>query len=189
MFSDIPLLFLSLGHVTCLIWLCAKGNARWITEYIFFYQQRPWCPLSCLEQPGWCVLVWLFSFCLACNLLHYSLVVNHIGIFIVIRRHNRQVVEALSGNSSSVIFRREKKAAIDMIIVIAVLLLCLAPGLAVDMLRYRLFFPDKFDVLCLWCTSLLYLNSTINPVIYLVRKTGIRHAVKSILSFWLRTDL
>ena len=28
-------------------------------------------------------------------------VVNHIGIFIAIRRHNRQVEEALSGNSSS----------------------------------------------------------------------------------------
>ena len=110
-------------------------------------------------------------------------VVNHIGIFIAIRRHNRQVVEALSGNNSSIIFRREKKAAIDMIIVIAVLLLCLAPGLAVDILRYRLFFPDKFDVLWLWCTSLLYLNSSINPVIYLVRKRGIRRAVKSILSF------
>ena len=110
-------------------------------------------------------------------------VVNHIGIFIAIRRHNRQVVEALSGNSSSIIFRREKKAAIDMIIVIAVLLLCLGPGLAVDIIRYRLSFPDKFDVLWLWCTSLLYLNSFINPVIYLVRIRGIRHAVKSILSF------
>ena len=73
-------------------------------------------------------------------------VVNHIGIFIAIRRHNRQVVEALSGNSSSIVFRREKKAAIDMIIVIAVLLLCLAPGVAVDILRYRMLFPDKSDV-------------------------------------------
>ena len=110
-------------------------------------------------------------------------VVNHIGIFIAIRRHNRQVVDALSVNSSSIMFRREKKAAIDMIIVIAALLLCLAPAIAVDVLRYRLFFSDKFDVLWLSCTYLIFLSSSINPVIYLVRKRAIRRAVKSILSF------
>ena len=92
-------------------------------------------------------------------------VVNHIGIFIAIRRHNRQVVGALSGNTSSIVFRREKKAAIDMIIVIAALLLCLAPGVAVDILRYRMLFPDKSDVVWLCSTSLFYLSSFINPVI------------------------
>ena len=108
-------------------------------------------------------------------------VVNHIGIFITIRRHNRQVVEVLSGNNLSVIFRREKKAAIDMIIVIAVLFLCLAPSIVVNI--FLVSFPDKFGVLRLWCVSLIYVNSSINPVIYWVRKSDIRLAVKSILSF------
>ena len=108
-------------------------------------------------------------------------IANHIGIFIAIRRHNRQVVEAFSGDNLSVIFRREKKAAIDMFIVIAVLLLCLVPTLVVNALR--LFFPDKFDVLWLWSMSLVHMNSSINPVIYCVRKRAIRRAVKSMLSF------
>ena len=107
-------------------------------------------------------------------------IVNHIGIFTAIRRHNRQVVDAVSGNNLSVIFRREKKAAIDMIIVIGVLLICLAPALAVDI--SRLFFPDRFDFLWLWSNSLVYLNSSINPVIYWVRKSDIRRAVKFLLS-------
>ena len=106
-------------------------------------------------------------------------VVNHIGIFIAIRRHNRNVVEAVSGNNLSVIFRREKKAAIDMIIVIGVLLICLAPALAVDISRS--FFPDRFDYLWLWSNSLVYVNSSINPVIYWVRKSDIREVVKSML--------
>ena len=82
-------------------------------------------------------------------------IVNHmyIGIFIAIRRHNRQVVDAVSGNNLSVIFRREKRAAIDMIIVIGVLLTCLAPALAVDITQ--LFFPDRFDFLWLWSNSLV----------------------------------
>ena len=108
-------------------------------------------------------------------------IVNHIGIFIAIRRHNRQVVETVSGNNLSAIFRREKKAAIDMLIVITVLLTCLAPALAVDI--SRLFFPDRFDVLWLWSNSLVYVNSSINPVIYWTRKSDIRLAVKSMLSF------
>ena len=108
-------------------------------------------------------------------------VVNHIGIFIAIRRHNRQVVETVSGNNLSVIFRREKKVAIDMIIVIAVLLLCLAPSVVINI--FLMSFSDKFGVLRLWCASLVYVSSSINPVIYWVRKNDIRRAVKSILSF------
>lgn len=108
-------------------------------------------------------------------------IVNHIGIFIAIRRHNRRVVEVVSGNNLSVIFRREKRAAIDMFIVIAVLLICLAPALAVDI--SRLFFPDRFGCLWLWSNSLVYVNSSINPVIYWARKSDIRRAVKSMLSF------
>lgn len=110
-------------------------------------------------------------------------VVNHLGIFIAIRRHNRQVLGAVSGNNLSVIFRREKKAAFDMIIVIAVLLLCLAPSIVVNIAWASL--SDTFSVLSLrlWCANLIYMNSSINPVIYLVRKSDIRRAVKSILSF------
>ena len=108
-------------------------------------------------------------------------VVNHIGIFIAIRRHNRQVVEAVSGNNLSIIFRREKKAAIDMIIVIIVLLICLAPSIVVNI--FLVSFPDKSGVMRLWCASLVYVNSSINPVIYWVRKGDIRRAVKSILPF------
>jgi len=108
-------------------------------------------------------------------------VVNHIGIFIAIRCHNRRVVEAVSGNNLSAIFRREKKAAIDMIIVIAVLLLCLAPSIVTNIFLVSV--SDKFGVLRLWCVSLVYVNSSINPLIYWVRKNDIRRAVKSILSF------
>ena len=104
-------------------------------------------------------------------------VVNHIGIFIAIRRHNRQVVDAVSGNNSSVIFRGEKKAAIDMIIVI---MLCLAPSIVVNIIVVS--FPGNFGVLRLWCINLVYVKSSINPVIYLVRKSDIRRVVKSILS-------
>ena len=108
-------------------------------------------------------------------------VVNHIGIFIAIRRHNNQVAEAVSGQNLSVLFRREKKAAIDMFIVIAALMLFLAPAIAVNMFERLLL--DKFEVLYAWSAALIFFNSSINPVIYLARNREIRSAVRSMMSF------
>jgi len=62
-------------------------------------------------------------------------IVNHVRIFFTIRRHNIQMQDAVSGQNLAVIFRREKKAAIDMFIVIAVLMLCLAPAVAANILK------------------------------------------------------
>ena len=61
-------------------------------------------------------------------------IVNHVGIFIAIRRHNKHVAGAVSEqDSSNALVRREKKVAIDMVIVIAVLLFCLVPVVVVNM--------------------------------------------------------
>ena len=108
-------------------------------------------------------------------------IVNHAGIFIAIHRHNNQVADAVSGENLSVIFRREKKAAIDMLIVIAVLLLCLVPLITVNIFKFL--FSDKFEVLYVWSNTVIFINSSINPVIYLVRNSEIRSAVKSMISF------
>ena len=106
-------------------------------------------------------------------------IVNHVVIFIAIRRHNNQVADAVSGQNLSVLFRREKKAAIDMFTVIAVLMLCLAPAIAVNM--FQSLIPDEFEFLYVWSTALIYINSSINPVIYLVRNYEIRNAVRSMM--------
>ena len=104
-------------------------------------------------------------------------ILNHVGIFIAIRRHNNQVAGAVSGpNASLIMFRREKAAATDMIIVIAVQLLCLCPHISVT--TFKIILTDKFEILYVWSTTVIFLNSSINPVIYMVRKSEIRSAVK-----------
>ncbi|XP_078374321.1 trace amine-associated receptor 4-like [Oculina patagonica] len=108
-------------------------------------------------------------------------ILNHIGIFIAIRRHNNQVVDAVSGQNLSVLFKREKKATIDMLIVIVVLMLFLAPSIFINMFQRLL--SDKFEVLYVWSSATIFLNSSINPVIYLVRNREIRSAVRSIMCF------
>ena len=109
-------------------------------------------------------------------------IVNHVGIFIAIRRQNKQVQNAVSGqNASSVIFRREKIVAIDMLIVTAVLLLCLAPGIAVSM--FKGYFRDEFGILYAWSSSVVFINSSINPFIYVIRRRDINNVIQSMLFF------
>ena len=70
-------------------------------------------------------------------------IANHIGIFIAIRRHNKHVAGAVSGqDSSGALVRREKKVAIDMVIVIAVLLFCLVPIVVFNMFKH--FLVDEY---------------------------------------------
>ena len=106
-------------------------------------------------------------------------IVNHVGIFIAIRRRNNNVAGAVSGQDLSALVRREKKVAIDMIIVIGILLFSLFPAVIVNM--FRPFLGDKFEALYVWATSVIYFNSSINPDIYFVRRSEIRSAIRSMI--------
>jgi len=108
-------------------------------------------------------------------------IVNHVRIFFFLRRHNKQVHNAVSGQNLSAIFRREKKAAIDMFIVIAVLMLCLAPAVVSSIFEDAL--GEHYSAVYLWTTTLLFINSSMNPVIYLARNSEIRNAVRGVLCF------
>ena len=52
-------------------------------------------------------------------------IVNHVRILFAIRRHNRELHDAVSGQNLSAIFKRERKVAMDMFIIVAVLMVCI----------------------------------------------------------------
>ena len=106
-------------------------------------------------------------------------IVNHVGIFIAIRRHYKHVVDAVSGQDSAALIRREKRVAIDMIIVMTVLLFSLVPAVVVKAFQH--FIGNDFEVLYIWTQAIVYLNSSINPVIYFVRSSEIRSAIRSMI--------
>jgi len=120
-----------------------------------------------------------FSLALGAVVFFILPIVNHVGIFTAIRRHNNQVHDALSGQNLAVLFRREKKATIDMLTVVFVLLLCVAPVIVVN--AFQRFLGEKFEVMFAWSTSLVLLNSSINPVIYFVRNLEVRDAVRAMV--------
>ena len=53
-----------------------------------------------------------------------------------------------------------------------ILFVVLFANMAVNI--FQRFFPDKFEVLYAWSTTVIFINPSLNPVIYLVRKSEIR---------------
>ena len=106
--------------------------------------------------------------------------INHIRMLLAIRRHNSQVVGQVGAQQLSVIFRREKKVAADMVIVVAVLVVCLAPILGINV-AYNLQYHEIHARFYPWAFIMMYLNSSINPVLYLTRNEELRSALRSVV--------
>ena len=109
-------------------------------------------------------------------------VINHIGSFIAIRRHDNKVMDVMAMVNTSIILRREKKAFFDMLVIIVVLVLCLVPSLVYHW--FDVILSDGFEPLQVLSTNLIYINSSLNPIIYLVRNVDIRRALKSLIRYW-----
>ena len=103
--------------------------------------------------------------------------VNHVKMFFAIRRHNNFAVGA--NMSLSVVFRREKKVALDMAIISLVLLLALAPTVLNKIIQSS--YPKMYTFLQPWTLTMVFLNSSLNPIIYTLRNQALRDGMKSIL--------
>lgn len=106
--------------------------------------------------------------------------INHVRMLLAIRRHNSQMVGQVGAQQLSVIFRREKKIAADMVIVVLVLLACLGPILGVNV-AYNLHYHEIHRRLYPWAFMMMYLNSSINPFLYLTRNGDLRSALRSVV--------
>ena len=108
-------------------------------------------------------------------------IVNHVRMLLSIRRHNRQVVDTVNQQQLVIIFRREKKVALDMFIVAVAVIACLGPILIMQ-LFYRPF-PKLYERVYPWAFTMVYLNSLINPVLYITRNKELRSAMKAVTPF------
>lgn len=107
--------------------------------------------------------------------------INHFRMFLAIRRHNSQMVGQVNAQQLSAIFRREKKVAVDMAIVVVILFACLGPMIVIK-LAFQSFLPEIYDLLYPWAFTMTYINSSINPFLYLKRNGELRRAVRSVVS-------
>ena len=100
-------------------------------------------------------------------------------MLLAIRRHNNLVAGQAVMQPLPQVFRREKKVAMDMAIVILALLLSLAPTL-LNKINEKLF-PKLYAALQPWALTMVFLISSLNPLLYMLRNKALRDRMKSIL--------
>lgn len=105
--------------------------------------------------------------------------VNHLRMLLAIRRHNRQMGDAVAAQQMSSILRREKKVAIDMCVIALILLGSLVPFFCMEPIRRH--YPRIHAIAFPWCVTVALMTSTINPSFNLIRNPTIRNAVKSMM--------
>ncbi|KAL9969073.1 hypothetical protein ACROYT_G021238 [Oculina patagonica] len=107
-------------------------------------------------------------------------IVNHIRILFAIRRHNRQMGDAVAAHQMSALFRREKKVALNMWILAIFLLASLMPALSMKI--FEVHYPRVHAIALPWSITVPFMTSCINPVLYLRRNPDLRNAVKSLMN-------
>ncbi|KAL9969075.1 hypothetical protein ACROYT_G021240 [Oculina patagonica] len=107
-------------------------------------------------------------------------IVNHIRMLFAIRRHNRQLGDAVAAHQMSAVFRREKKVALNMWIVTIFLLASLMPALTMKIFEF--YYPRVHAIALPWSLTAAFMPSSINPVLYLTQNPNLRNAVKSMIN-------
>ena len=107
-------------------------------------------------------------------------IVNHVRMFLAVRRHNNFAAGADVSQQMSVVFRREKKVALDMAIVSLVPLLSLAPAVLNKIIQA--FNPKMYIFLQPWAVTMVFLIPSLNPIICTLRNKALRDGMKSILT-------
>ena len=105
--------------------------------------------------------------------------VNHVRMFFAIRRHNTFTAGASVPSHLSVVLRREKKVALDMAVISLVLLLSLLPQLLNKIIEAK--WPNPYIFLHPWTLTMVFLVSSLNPIIYTLRNKTLRIRMKSVL--------
>ena len=116
----------------------------------------------------------------------------YIRIYLAVRRHKNQIqalqVQQVAQTDEMVNFASLVKSAVGIFYVYLVFLLCYLPFL-ICFVAIKINGPSiALKRLFLFSATLVYLNSSLNPVIYCWKMRHIRHAIRDILQnmFWLR---
>lgn len=108
--------------------------------------------------------------------------VNHVRMFYAFRRHNKINLAANTAASQqlSLALQREKKVALDMALISLLLFLSLAPTLLNKINESSS--PKTYVALQPWGITMVFLISSVNPIVYIRRIKSIREGMKTVLS-------
>lgn len=110
----------------------------------------------------------------------------YLKIYLAVKYHTEQIAAMQISNGGEINeemqrnAEKQKKAAVTVFCLYLVLVVCYLPNLIIICIKFA---DQKFTSLSLTAFSdfVLFLNSSLNPLIYCWRMKNIRHAVKNIL--------
>lgn len=118
--------------------------------------------------------------------LAYAKVLKHV------RRHESQIMEEQSVNASHPAFgpvnyrmskiKRYKKSTLTMVYIVGIFILCYIPFLSVKIVHKIDGYTVGVKTAYLYASTVVFLNSSFNPVVYCWRITDIRMAARSVCS-------
>ncbi|XP_066532847.1 trace amine-associated receptor 13c-like [Hoplias malabaricus] len=176
---------------------CVIVSCNWLilisynTSVLYFngtYAGLIMCPEECIFvlQEVWSLIDLLFAFVIPCS----TIIIFYGLVFIIAKKHANAIrdlniqtrTHILKSYADSI--KSEKKAARVLSILVAVFLACLLPYFICALLSNAIETPVFDNVVIL-----LYINSSINPVIYALFYPWFRKCIKIILSLQIfRTD-
>ena len=147
----------------CIIWLTSVLYAMTVFISTPFYRN---------------LSIVILALCLGVNIS------TCLAIYRICRRHRLQIQSQTHGQHSSAIFdlKRHRKSLITMILLLILLLVCYAPYIYLRIAVNYVNWPKPMrKFLMRYSLSLIYLNSSLNPLVYCWRMRAIRSAMKQ---FW-----
>ena len=102
--------------------------------------------------------------------------VAYIKVFGVLRRHRNQIRAQTRPAWNGVNMRKYKKSVITMIYVLVMFLACYTPFLAAMAVRVLVGYNSTVKMFYEWGATVVYLNSSLNPLLYWIRMQEIRLA-------------
>ena len=106
-------------------------------------------------------------------------------IFVTVRRHKQQIqilrVRKIAQNIEMANVERVRRSAVTAIYVYLVFLVCYLPNSCILMVIALKSYQPLFAVVQDYCRTLVFLNSSLNPLVYCWRMRDIRHNVMDVL--------
>lgn len=122
-----------------------------------------------------CVIVVLSS--LVVNIIVYCMIIR------IARHHLNQIQNHAQSNTADILNRkRQRRSAFNMFVIFLLLCFCYLPYIYVRIaVRFSQWPPSVIHLTIRWSAVLVYINSSLNPLVYCWRMRDLRTAMKDLM--------
>lgn len=179
--------FLTLSTISIERYIALRLHLRYkelvTTQRVYMVAVIIWVMDIAMTFMEWIAQSKLLRNCHAALLLFCLLVTfaTHLKIFLILRRHQRQINSINRMSSKRKNFQRQTRLAVSVSYIVVIYITCNIPVLFVMVYNFAGGHFNNLNVFS-WTETIAFVNSSINPVICCWRNRGIRREVFNVLA-------